>query len=129
MATTQTLQDRLRRMIRGVSLKWLALLAVGNQLLKKSGGRQSGSYLQSRERRHALRKMSTPYGMGEASVLGKLFFILNSPAGWDAVGGTVSQRRTLFYFPAVFTSSVAMCSHMASQMCERTVICICDIYS
>ena len=26
-------------------------------------------------------KMSTPYGVGDESVLGKLFSILNSPAG------------------------------------------------
>ena len=41
LATSQTLQDRLRRILHVVPLRWLGLLAVSNQLLEKSGGRQS----------------------------------------------------------------------------------------
>lgn len=51
-----------KRVMRVVPLKWLALLAAGNQLLEKSGGRQSSEYPQSSERWHALRKCQLHMG-------------------------------------------------------------------
>lgn len=74
--------------------KWLGFAGsrAANYLKNLWEGRVVNIY-QSSERMAHCEKMSAPYGVGDESVLGKLFSILNSPAGWDLVGVIVSQRR------------------------------------
>lgn len=65
------------------------------------------------------KKMSTPYGMGETSALGELFFVLNSPGGGGGgrFGGRHSEpKKEVFDFPAVFASSIAVLAYGISDV-------------
>jgi hypothetical protein len=107
LAVTQKLQHWLRRcLVLCLKSGWVGWQQATNNL-ENLGKAAQFTYSQSRESYNLPGSINCIW-IGVALVLGKLFSILNSAAGWDFGSVMASQRRLVFFTSLLFSLQVLL---------------------